>query len=45
MVNEACGLFGLLMFLLGAGVGAVLIYVPYGFKIANLRRKLEKLQP
>jgi len=45
MVNEGCGLLGLLVFLLGAGVGVVLTYLPYSFQVAKLRRKLEKLQP
>jgi len=40
--SEACGLLGLRMFLLGAGVGVVLTYLPYSFQVAELRRKLEK---
>ncbi len=45
MDKEGCALLGSLMFLLGAGVGVVLTYLPYSFRIAKLRRKLEKLQP
>jgi len=45
MDNEGCGLLGLLMFLLGAGAGVVLTYLPYSFRVAKLRHKLKKLQP
>jgi hypothetical protein len=45
MLRFECSALGLLMFLLGGGVGAVLTYVPFCFHAAKLRRKLEKLQP
>jgi hypothetical protein len=44
MVDTGCGLFAMLIFLLGVGAGAVLIYVPSSFQIARLRRKLESAQ-
>jgi len=45
MNNEGCGPLSFLMFLLGAGVGVVLTYLPYSFRVAKLRRKLEKFSP
>ncbi len=39
-----CGGLALLSLLLGVGVGVVLTYVRFSFHVAELRRKIEKLQ-
>ncbi len=42
--NVGCGALTLLMFILGAGAGAVLTYVPFALQVTGLRRRLAKRQ-
>ncbi len=44
MANVECNALVLLMFVLGAGAGAVLTYVPLALQVTRLRRKLSKRQ-
>jgi len=40
--GSACDSFGLLMFVLGGGAGAVVIGIPLWLRLASLQRKVAK---
>jgi hypothetical protein len=44
VTNLDCGLLGLLTWFIGVAVGIALTYVPFSFRLANLRRKTERIQ-
>ncbi len=43
--NIGFDLLALLTFVLGMGVGTVLHYIPLSYRVAKLRRKLERREP
>jgi len=44
MGNVGCDALALLTLVLGIAVGAVLTYIPFAFRIATLRRRIERLK-